>query len=267
VIALIQADLRARRRSLAGIAVGCFVILIALTSTYTAYGGEEGVTQAFSAGNFSKVLAALTGSSSTDIFRPANFIGSGFAHPIFLVLTIGVAISSGTAAIAGDVESGRAEMLYTAPVSRTTILGARLISWLIAQVAVVSGALVGALVGCRLSPDLSDVSPLVPLRVAAQYGSLIFFIGAAAFAASARAQTRGAALGAVAALTAGSYVANLVALLWSPLGFLHRLNPFGYYNPTGAADHIHWLDLGLLLDAGVLLLLASRWLLETRDLT
>jgi ABC-type transport system involved in multi-copper enzyme maturation permease subunit len=267
VIALIRADLWTRRRSLTGVGLGCFVMLLAITSTYTAFGGEQGTGQAFGQGSFRKVFAAMTGSDSIDIFRPANFLGSGFAHPVFLVLTIGVALSIGGAAIAGDVETGRAEMLYTAPVSRSAILGARLISWLIAQSAVVCGGVVGALIGCRLSPDLSDVSPLVPLRVAAQFGSLIFFLGAVAFAASARAQTRGAALGAAAAFTAGSYVANLIALLWSPLRFLHRLNPFGYYNPSASADHIHWLDLALLLDGGVLLLLLSRWLLETRDLT
>jgi ABC-type transport system involved in multi-copper enzyme maturation permease subunit len=266
VIGLVRADLRARWRSLAGIGVGCFVVLVALAGTYSALGGQEGFARVFGTGNFTKVFAALTGSPAANIFAPQNFVGFCFAHPMFLVLAISVAVSSGVAAVAADVESGRAEMLYTAPVSRGAVLGVRLLAWLIAQTAVIACAVGGAVLGSRLSGDLSGVSPLVPLRVAVQFWSLVFFLGAAAFAVSARARTRGTALGIGVGIAAASYTANLLALLWNPVRFLRHLNPFGYYNATAAADHVNWPDVGLLLSTGtLLLLLAHRWL-EIRDL-
>ena len=67
-------------------------------------------------------------------------------------------------------------------------------------------------------------------------------------------------------VTAGCYVANLVALLWHPLAFVRRLNPFGYYAPTSAAQHVDWVSGLVLLAVGcVLLALAQHWL-SRRDL-
>jgi ABC-type transport system involved in multi-copper enzyme maturation permease subunit len=263
---LVLADLRARWRSLVGFGAGCFVLLMVLAGTYSAYGGADGFGKTFGAGRSPKLLTAFSGSSSGDIFSPANFLAFGFAHPLFLVLTISVAVSSGVAAIATDVETGRAEMLFTAPVSRSAILRARLAGWLLAQFAVVGCAVLAALVGSRLSGDLSAVSPLVPIRVGVQFLALVFFLGAVAFAVSARARTRGTALGLAAGIAAGSYVANLVALLWSPLGFVRHVDPFGYYDATAAAARVNWGDVSLLVSAGVLLLLLAARGLERRDL-
>jgi len=264
---LMVADLRARWRSLAGLGLGCLVVLLLITGTYSGLGGRAGVTRSFGSGTPAKMMSAISGSPSADIAVPANYIGFSFSHPLFLLLSITVAVSSGVGAIAADVESGRAEMLYTAPVSRTAVLGARLVGWLIAQTSVLACAVAGALIGSRLSSDLSEASAWVPLQLAVQFGALSFFFAAASFAASARAQTRGAALGAATAIAAGSYVANLVALLWHPLHVLRRLNPFGYYNATAAADHIQWLDALALITSGTLLLIVSRIWLENRDLT
>lgn len=265
--ALVLADLRARRRSLVAISAGCFVVLVILASTYSGFGGQQGLVRTFGTGGFKKVIAALSGSDTADFFSPPHYLGYLFSHPLFLAITIGAAVSNAAAAIAADVESGRAEMLYTAPVSRSSLLGARVSSWLAAQGLMLSCAVSGALVGSRLSPELSGVSPAVPVRVAVQFGSLLFFLGAAAFAASARARTRGAALGVGIGVAAGSYAANLLALLWSPAGFLRHLSPFGYYSASAAADHVNWPDAGLLVSLGALLLLLSRRWLERRDLT
>jgi len=267
VTALVLAELRARRRGVGWIGIGCLAAVLAIASSYGAMGGQQGMTRCFGGGDFTKILAVFSGSPSADIYSPAGYLGFSFAHPIVLVLVISVAISSGVAAIAADVESGRAEMLYTAPVSRGTIFGARLISWLIAQTAVMACAAAGTLLGSQLFSALAGVSPLVPLRLAVQFDSLAFFLGAAAFAASARARTRGAALGVAIGVAAGSYVANLVALLWNPARFLRHLTPFGYYNASAAADHLNWPDLGLLVSTGTLLLLLARRWLENRDLT
>jgi ABC-type transport system involved in multi-copper enzyme maturation permease subunit len=263
---LVLADLRARWRSLAGLGAGCFLLLIVLAGTYSAYGGAQGFGKTFGEGKSPKLMTAFSGSSSGDIFSPANFLAFGFAHPMFLVLTISVAVSSGVAAIAADVETGRAEMLFTAPVARSAILRARLAGWFLAQFAVLAAAVLGALLGSRFSADLSAVSLLVPLRVAVQYFALVFFLSAIAFVASAYARTRGVALGVATGAAAGSYVVNLVALLWSPVGFLRHLDPFGYYDATAAAAHVHWGDVSVLVGVGGLLLVIAARRLERRDL-
>jgi ABC-type transport system involved in multi-copper enzyme maturation permease subunit len=264
---LVAADLRARWRSLTGLAVGCLFVLMLLTGTYSGLGGSEGVTRSFGSGNSAKLMAALSGSSSMNVGIPANFLGLCFAHPLFLALGLTVAISTGVAAVATDVETGRAEMLYTTPVSRTAILFARVAGWAIAQILVLAGGVVGALIGAQFSPELSDVPARVSVQLAVQFSSLAFFLGAATFAVSAVARTRGTALAISVGITAAAYAVNLVSLLCDPLGFLRHFTPFGYYNASAATEHIQWLSLTALLTAGVLLLIAARTWLEQRDLT
>ena len=264
--ALVASNLRSRWRSVAALGAGCFLLLIVLGGTYSAYGGAAGFSKSFGSGNSPRLLSAFSGSASGDLFSPAHFLAFGFGHPLFLVLALSVAITTGVAAVANEVETGRAELIFTAPIARGRILNARLAEWGLAQLAVVSCAVVGAWIGGRLSSDLRAVSPAVPVRVAIQFASLAFFVGAVAFAASVRATTRGAAFAVAVGVTAGSYVVNLVALLWDPMSFAQRLNPFGYYAPTVAATHVNWSDAGVLFGAGaVLIALAHRWLRD-RDL-
>lgn len=262
---LLSADLRSRRRSLAALGGGCFALLLLLCGTYSAYGGADAFDKTFANGT-PKLLSAFSGSASGNIFRPADYLAFGFGHPLFLVLALSVAITIGVGAVAADVESGRAEMLFTAPVPRTSVLATRIAEWALAQGAVLAAAVGGALIGSRFSGDLGAVSPWVPLRVAAQFAALAVFVSAVSFAASARARTRSAALGVSVGVVAGSYLANLISLLWSPLGFLRWVEPFGYYSTSAAAGSFSWRDAGVLLVASaVLLTLAVQWV-RTRDL-
>lgn len=264
--ALVIADLRNRWRSLAALAAGCFILLIALSGTYSAYGGAAGFANTFGAGKTPRLFSAFSGSASGDVFSPPHFLAFGFGHPLFLVLSLSVAITSGVAAIATEVETGRAELIFTAPVRPTRVLGARVAEWAIAQVAVIVGALVGALIGTQLSDDLSQVSLMVPVKASVQFCALAFFIAGVAFAASAHARTRGAAFAATVGVTAGSYVANLVGLLWSPLSWVRWVNPFGYYSPVKAAEHVQWGNAGVLIAVGIVLLAVARHTLMRRDL-
>lgn len=264
--ALAWADLRSRWRSLLALAGGCFVLLIALSGTYTAYGGAAGFAKSFGNGHTPRLFSAFSGSSSTDIFTPQNFLAFGFGHPLFLVLALSVAITTGVGAVATDIETGRSELLFTAPVRPAAIVLARMGEWAVAQVGVIAGAVIGALIGIQLSSDLARVSAAVPLRAALQFASVAIFVGGVAFAASARAHNRGSAFGATVGVTAGSYVINLVGLLWSPLSWVRWVNPFGYYSPTQAAAHVQWGNAAALVAAGVVLLGWSLRTVERRDL-
>ena len=263
--ALVLADLRSRWRSLAALTGGCFILLIALSGTYSAYGGASGFASAFN-GKTPRLFSAFSGTSSGDVFSPSHFLAFGFGHPLFLVLSLSAAITSGVGAIATEVETGRSELIFTAPIRATQVLDARVVEWAIAQVAVVSGALIGALIGTQLSSDLSVVSLLVPVRASLQFCSVAVFVAGVAFAASAHARSRGQAFGATVGVTAGSYVVNLVGLLWSPLSWVRWINPFGYYSATEAADHFQWADAGVLVAAGLVLFTVARHTLSRRDL-
>ena len=266
MIALLLADLRHRRRMLLALSGGCFAFLLALAGTYTAYGGEDAFAKVFSNDAGGKLVTALSGSTDVSVFRPKEFVAFGFVHPLFLVLALAVAVSVGAGAVACDVETWRAAVLYAAPRPRAAILRTRLGVWAVAQASVVLGGALGALLGTRVSGDLAGVSPWVVLRVAVQFFPLAFAIAAAAFAASAATRTKAAASGIAIGVAAGGYLVNVVAQLWSPIGWARRATPFAYYRPTHAAAHVVWSDAAALTVAGVVLLAVATSLLQHRDL-
>lgn len=266
MLPLIKAELRARARSVAALAGGSFVLLLLLAGTYSAYGGEKAFGKAFGSGHAPALFSAFAGSSDANIFAPASFLSFGFTHPLFLVLALASAVSVGVGAVAGDVESGRAELLYSLPVRRTLIYDARAIAGTVAVSAVVCAAVVGAEVGRLVSHDLSGVSPLVPIRVAVQLLPLLALFAAIAFTASATSRTRGEAMGLAVAAPAAAYLANLVSLLWSKASFIGRVDPFHYFLATRAATAISGWDAIGLLTASALVYLVGRTWLGRRDL-
>ena len=260
-----RADLELRSRTLIGLGLGVFAFLLLLGGTYEALGGAEALGRQFG-DKTPSMFSAFSGSRGANIFEPQQYLAFGFNHPLFLVLTLTVAIGIGTDAVAGDVENGRAELLYTRPIARTRILDMRIVVWSIAQVLVVGCALAGAALGSRLSSDLRGVDLISIVWVATQYLPLAAFVGGLAFAASALMPTKGRATGLTIALVAGAYLANFVSLLWSPARFVRLLEPFGYYSPLEAVHGPDWGHAAVLLAAAVALMLVARFAVKRRDL-
>lgn len=266
MLALVRAELHARGRSIAALAGGSFVLLLVLAGTYSAYGGEAAFGKAFGSGHAPTLFSAFAGTSDANIFAPASFLSFGFTHPLFLVLVLASAVTVGVGAVAGDVESGRAELLYSLPVRRTLIFDARAVAGVMAVIAVVSAAVIGAEVGRLISSDLSHVSVWVPIRVAVQLLPLLTLFGAIAFAASAMSHTRGEALALAVGAPAASYLANVVSLLWSKASFVGQIDPFHYFQATRAADAVNsWDAIGLLVASAVVYTAGRAWL-GRRDL-
>jgi ABC-2 type transport system permease protein len=263
--ALVRAELRDRHRTVLALCAGTFVFLLVLVGTYTALGGASALAKSFGKEQ-PAFLSAFAGTRRANLFAPENFVGSGFLHPLFLVLTLAVRISIGTAAVAGDIETGRVELLYTRPLRRTTLLDARFGVWVVAQLAVVAAGVGGAWLGTRLSQDLRGISPGLYVRVAAQYLPFAAFFGAVAFVASSTARTRGHALAVTVGAAALSYLVNFVALLWHPMAWAQRITPFGYYSPLESTDRVDVGNIVVLLAAAAVLLFAARWWVERRDL-
>ena len=199
-------------------------------------------------------------------FRSSELSGVRIEHPLFLVLTMVAVAGPGIAAVAGDVETGRAELVYAAPVRRSAIYDARIVAAVLMGLAVTVSAVIGAEIGRALSPDLRPVSVRVPLLVGTQLLSLILFFIGVSFAASAGARSRATASGITVTIVAGSYLVNVVALLWWPLRWITNADAFHYFQPTEAAAHLQLLPLGILLVAGIGCALLGRVLVNVRDL-
>ncbi len=264
--AFIRAELASRRRWLAGLAAGAFAVLVILGLSYHSIGlGALG--QALAGRNRPKAFEAFSGSRHGEVLTPHGWLAFGFNHPLYLILTLAVAIGIGTSAVAGEVESGRAELVYTRPVPRRRFLWSSLAIWAAAELFVIAVALAGAFAGGGLSADLrrAGLGPIVLAPL--QYLPLALFIAAVSFVASTLARTRGRAVGVAIGVTVVAYLINFAAILFDELEWARALSPFGYYDPFAAVDHgIQWGDVAVLTGAAALLVLAAMRVVERRDL-
>lgn len=261
----VLAELRARRRMVAGLAASAFVYLLVLGLSYRAF-GVEGLGQAF--GNDApRALTAFGGSRDADILSPDGWMGLGFNHPMLMLTSLTAALVIGTGAIAGEVDSGRGQLLFSAPVARTRFLSAALLTWLVAEVVILLAALAGAVAGAELSPDLRAAGVGGLAWAPLQLLPLTLLVAAIGLAASVLSDTRGRALGIAIGVTVLAYLLNVISGLTATLDWLRWCTPFGYYQPGDAITHGPQPGPAMALIAAATVLLAlSRRALERRDL-
>ena len=262
---LLWADFVARRRMVAGLAIATAVFVAALASI-EALGGLSSVgRRAF--GDTPPALAALAGSrSGFDVFTPLGLLAFAFNHPFFLALSLSIGLAIGSAAIAGDVESGRAQLWYVRPVPRNRILRGRMLFYLFAQTLVVAAGVAGGVLTSALSDTLGADGVAVAARAGLQFLPLALVVGGTAFAVSAFAPTRARALGGALSILFLAYLINFVSLLWSRAELLRWITPFGYYDPLGVIEGTNWPDIAVLITATVALLTVAHVGLKRRDL-
>lgn len=263
---LVRAELTARRRMLTAVALGAATFLVIMAASYRSLG--LGLMQDLvGKGSAPRFFDALTGGSSTDLLTPHGWLGFGFTHPLFLVLSLSVVLSIGAGAVAGQVESGRAELLLARPLRASRLVWTGLAAGVLAEAAVLLGGLAGALGGGVLSSDIRHAG-LAPLILAPlQFVPLAVFALCAALLCSALARTRGRALGAATGLLVIAYLAKFTAGLIDGLGWLAHLSPFDAYDPVGAIEHgPRWGEAGALLAVSALLLALAVRAADRRDL-
>ena len=248
-----------------GLAIGTAVFVAALASIEALGGLSDVGRRAF--GDTPPALAALAGSrSGFDVFTPLGLLAFAFNHPFFLALSLAIGVAIGSAAIAGDVESGRAQLWYVRPVPRHRILRGRMLFCLLAQILVVAAGVAGGVLASVVSDTLGADGVAVAARAGVQFLPLALVVAGTAFAVSAFAPTRARALGGVLGIVFLAYLTNFVSLLWSGAGLLRWITPFGYYDPLGVIEGIRWPDVAVLISVTVALLAVAHVGLARRDL-
>lgn len=260
----IAAELRARRRMIGGLAAGAFSYLLLLALSFHSI-GVVAFGHAFERG-MPKSISAFSGSRSTDILSPHGWMGLGFNHPMLMITALTAAIAIGAGAIAGEIETGRAQLLFSAPVARSRFLAAGVCVWLIAETLVVGAALSGAVLGALLSGDLRHAGVAALAWAPVQFFPLTLFVASVAFAASAASETRSRALGIAISVSVFGYLVNVISGLFDSLSWLRWTTPFGYYDPGAAIEHGPRIGpIGVLLACSVLLLAFARRAFLRRD--
>jgi ABC-2 type transport system permease protein len=245
--ALVLAQIRSRLVATLSLAFGGFALMLVIGVTYETFGtgllggaGKDG----------SAALDAFGGPGGTDVLSPAGWIGLGYNHPIMLVIAMASGVAIGSGAVAGMVDSGQAEMLFTRPVRRSAFLAAAVGVWIVSQTIVLTGAGLGAVLGGAFMAPIRGLGLWRLVLALPELLALGAFVGAIAVLASTMSRTPGRAIAITVAVAVVAYLLSFMSGLSASLDWLRWATPFGYVDPGGAIsgglDVLHVLVLAAL---------------------
>lgn len=204
VAEIMRLDLRLRRRSILGYAVGIAIYAFVIVAIYPAFKNDTSLNQ-FTSQN--STIAALFGATGS-LTSPSGWLNANlytnFVPLIMLLLTIGY----GASCIAGQAEDGTLGLIATLPVSRRNIATQKLAAMILQALAV---AVITAL--CIVIGRWFDIAIGAGALVGVTAGIVLLgsAFGALALLIAATTGNRGIALGVASAVAASSYLISSLA--------------------------------------------------------
>ena len=161
----------------------------------------------------------------------AGLIAFAWNHPITHALVTAVAITLGSRAVAGEIESGAIELVLAQPVSRISYLMAHFIFAMFAIALVASAGLIGTMAGQSIFELHAFGWDRVLLLLASVFLlQMSFFSMTLLFSSFGREGGRVAILGVL--VVVASLFGNAVATWWNKAVFLKPYSFHSYYDPS-----------------------------------
>jgi beta-exotoxin I transport system permease protein len=225
-----RVDLRSRRKSLVGYAVGLGLYTLVIVALYPAFKGSTSLDKIVKESPSVAALFGISGSiTSPDGWTNANLYAN-FLPLIVLLLTIGY----GASAIGGEEEAGRLDLVVSLPLSRRRIIAEKTAVMLLQAglVCVVTYGcmLVGRAFDLRLDPGNLATTTLGVLFLGVGFGCIALAVGAAR-------GERGPALGITTALASAAYLVSSLGPVVSWLDNWRALSPFYWAIGNDQLDH------------------------------
>lgn len=246
------------RLQVAGYGLALFAMAVLIVLIWPSYKDSLAVI------DIPEALEALLG-SDLPISTAAGFLSAEYFSWIPILLIV-FAITQGTGAIAGEEGSGTIDILLAQPITRTDMVLARTLAFVLGSVAIVAFGFVGFVVTVPLidiDVTLGDVFVACAnmLPIAFVFYALSLWLGAVA-------PTRGVAVGAVIAIVTATYFCNAIGSTVDALDWLVYASPFHYYGAgLPLVRGIDWFDAGLLLALAAVFFLVALGTFDRRDVT
>jgi ABC-2 type transport system permease protein len=257
---LTRLDLRSRRRSAVGYSLGMAAYTLVIVALYPSFKDDAGLDQTFAQSEGLAAVFGISGSITTpDGWMNANLYAN-IGPLILLLLTIGY----GAAAIAGEAEAGRLDLVAALPISRRGIVLQKAACMGLLTLLVVVVTFLVVLLGRAFQLDL-DVWHLATTTLG--MGLLAMFFGLVALFVGAATGQRGLAIGIPAAAAAAAYLLNSLASVVSALRPWRVLSPFYWSVGDDQLAHgLGWGGAAILLGICVVALAAAVVAMERHDL-
>jgi ABC-2 type transport system permease protein len=238
---ILRLDVRLRRRSTVGYAVGIGAYALVIVALYPAFKNSTGLDQMISS---NPTLAALLGATGS-LTSPAGWLNvnlyANFLPLIALLITIGY----GASAIAGQAEEGTLALIATLPPTRRRMVAEKAATLCLLTVPTGMATVVCVLIGRSFDLTIAP-GPLLGATVGALLLGIDF--GAIALLVGCWTGHRGTALGVASALAAASY---LIGSLGSSVSWMRPLRATSlFYWSVGDGQLSH----GLSVPSAVILL-------------
>lgn len=180
------------------------------------------------ADNYPEAIQAMMGGADafSQFTTPAGFLNSYLFAMILPLLLVGLAVSMGSALIAGEEETGLLDLLLSNPVTRSRVVTEKSLG-IVAALALLGFLLVVVVLGLGQVVDLHvGISGLI----AATVGSMLFglFHGVVAMLAGSIRGPKGFATGLAWGVAMVGYLMYVVSNMDASLDFLRWFSPLGY---------------------------------------
>ena len=175
----------------------------------------------------------LFGDQFISDYSVSGIVALAYNHPLILVTLLLVGISIPIRHLAGAVERGTLELLFTMPVPRLHI---GLSLWLASGaflLILLAGCWLGTGLGMALFPETRDLEVFTVLRLGLNLWLLTFAISSYALLISAYAREAAPAAQLAAGLTLLFFFLDYAVQIWPAIEVLGPLTPFHYYDPQG----------------------------------
>jgi ABC-2 type transport system permease protein len=210
-----------------------------------------------------KVSQAALGWGEINFDKPTEFLAISLLHPVLLIMCVVWGVGRAAGAIAGELDRGTMELLMSQPIPRSRLLRAHLLVDCIVLPTLCLSFYAGTQFGLATAgpfvpnfaaldeiPQLKnfprDTTPL-PISGTGQIAGLVntlaflFAISGMTLAFSAYGRSRWKVVGYAVLVLVTMFVANTIAQLWEPAGFVRPLTFFYYYQPQRAMIEGNWL--------------------------
>jgi ABC-2 type transport system permease protein len=216
-----------------------------------------------------RIVQVLVGSEFGDQISATAFASLGLVHPVMLTLSWAFVLASVSRGIAGEVERGTADLLFTLPISRVRLYLSLTGVWLLTTALIAVTPWVGIWNGLRISPMWEPVDVRLLGIAAVNYYALLLALASATLCLSAFHPRRGVTIAILIGILVASFLVNFLEPFWNPareqLRFLGILN---YYRPFIIVRDEAWpvWNLAALLGSAVVLWCVGLWRFCTRDI-
>jgi ABC-2 type transport system permease protein len=256
-------SLREQRFAALWWALAIIALCVMVIAFYPSFKNSPGMTQFFQ--DAPEWVKSLMGNVE-DFTTPQGYLDGRLFSLMAPILFLIFAISRGSAAIAGEEQSGTLDLLLSNPIPRWRILLEKAASMVVSTLAMGVAFWIGLALGAvMVGMDISYLR-LADVTFSCVLLGLVF--GAIALAVGCAFGRRAPAIGIAAALGVGAFFLNSLVPLAEGLKGWSKLSPFYYYiEAKPLMNGLNWVHASVLMAAAVFFIALSVFLFERRDIS